>query len=176
MSFRAALLYLFDPSRSKLKELKAFVLKFEEFFLFHKSSAVLKSSVEDFFVLYWRLYSRNLDILLLSKKVEFTAVEAAAEVSVLALFRANDAEFRRLVSFTKRELSFKYFTETGEKLCVRLVVYVRLWALICLKALEACKLSTPIVLKFIRFKIFALSAGITKIWAGETLASSTFDW
>jgi hypothetical protein len=44
------------------------------------------------------------------------AVEAAAEVRVFARFRANEAEFRRLVSFTKREFSFKYFTDTGEKL------------------------------------------------------------
>jgi hypothetical protein len=66
-----------------------------------------------------------------------------------------------------------YFEEIGDKLWVKLVVYVRLLALICLKAFEACKLSIPIFLKFIKFKILELSAGSTRICAGETPVSST---
>jgi hypothetical protein len=59
---------------------------------------------------------------LVSKKVEFTEVEAAVEVKVEALFSPKDVELISLVSLKNSELSLVYFDEIGDKLWVKLVV------------------------------------------------------
>jgi hypothetical protein len=110
-----------------------------------------------------------------SKNVDVTDVDAAADVKVAARRNPKEFELIRVESLKNSELIFVYLEAIGERLCVRLVVYVRLLARICLKAFEACRLSIPIFLKFIRFKILELSEGTTKTWAGETAVSSTFD-
>jgi hypothetical protein len=107
--------------------------------------------------------------------VDVTDVEAAADVKVAARRNPKEFELINVESLKKSEFNFVYFEAIGERLWVRLVVYVRLFARICLNAFEACKLSIPIFLKFIRFKIFELSEGTTKTWAGDTAVSSIFD-
>jgi hypothetical protein len=68
------------------------------------------------------LYERNFVKLFESKKVELIAVDAAAEVRVLALLRANPFEFKSLESFTNIEFKFAYFRVRGDGECAKLVV------------------------------------------------------
>lgn len=75
-----------------------------------------------------------------------------------------------------KPLNLIYLEVRVEGLCIILVVYILALARICLKALDACSVSTPISLKFMRLRIRELSDGITKRCAGDTTESSARVW
>jgi len=120
------------------------------------------------------LYLKNLSKLFLSKKVELIAVVAAEDVKVCCFFNPKLVELTILFSLKYKLLILIYLSENIEGLWIKLVVYTLEWARICLKAVEALKVSKPISLKFKRFKIRELSEGKTSRCAGETTTSSSF--